>query len=185
MTCFLMSPLSFSERGGIRKQKKRSLLLAYAEKKGKVFALIADLELFSAKLDAAIDSAMQGPVAEGAKTALGEAVMTQVYGVYAPQFLSRRGYSGGLADPGTMTVSYTAKTLTLQADAPWQQLWGGKVPGSRLAEEIAAGSSRYHFQNAGPRPFHSEAENEFTTSGQFESLLGQGLHASGFVAHRG
>lgn len=142
--------------------------------------MIKDLAAFSAKLDAAIDAAMQGTVADGAKEALQEAAYQQVYDTYTPEFMSRRGSGGGIADPGNMTVNYGGKTLTITDDAPWQQLWGGPTPGEKLAEGIASGSSRYNMGAAGPRPFHEEAEKQFAGSGEFERRLAQGLRAFGF-----
>ena len=91
------------------------------------------------------------------------------------------GNAGGIADPGNMTVNYGGMTLTITDDAPWQQLWGGTVPGERLAEAIASGDSRYNMGKAGPRPFHQEAERQFAGSGEFDRLLAQGLRAHGFV----
>lgn len=143
-------------------------------------SLAADLALFSAKLDAAIDGAMQGPITDGAKQALQEAAEAKVYAAYSPQFVSRRGAGGGIADPGQMTATYGDKLLTITDDAGWQQLYGGKVPGERLAEALAGGSSRYNFHRAGPRPFHSEAERQFAGSGEFDRLLGAALRAAGF-----
>ena len=139
-----------------------------------------DLAAFSAKLDAAIDATMQGMVADGAKEALQEAAYQQIYDAYTPEFMSRRGSAGGIADPGNMVASYGGKTLTITDEAPWQQLWGGAVPGERLAEAIASGSSRYNMGAAGARPFHEEAERQFSSSGEFERLLAQGLRAHGF-----
>lgn len=134
---------------------------------------------FSAKLDAAIDAVMQNEVAEGAKKALHQSAQSEVYS-YTPQFYSRRGAAGGIADTANMNVSYGGNTLTITDDAPWQQLWGGKVPGERLAEAIASGASRYNFHRAGPRPFHEKAEQDYGGSGQFGRDLMSGLYARGF-----
>lgn len=141
---------------------------------------MSDLAAFMAKLDAAIDSAMQNEVAEGAKEALRDAAYSEVYGAYTPTFFNRRMDAGGLSDVGQMQTSYGGKTLTVQDMAPWQQLYGGSVPGGRLAEAIASGDSRYHFHKAGPRPFHEEAEQRFAASGEFGNLLAAGLRAAGF-----
>lgn len=141
---------------------------------------MSDLAAFMAKLDAAIDSAMQSEVAEGAKKALRAAAYSEVYGAYSPEFFSRRMDAGGLSDVGQMETSYGGKTLTVQDMASWQQLYGGSAPGGRLAEAIASGDSRYHFHKAGPRPFHEEAEQQFAASGEFERLLAAGLRAAGF-----
>lgn len=141
---------------------------------------MSDLAAFMAKLDAAIDSTMQSEVAEGAKKALRAAAYSEVYGAYSPEFFSRRMDAGGLSDVGQMETSYGGKTLTVQDMASWQQLYGGSVPGTRLAEAIASGSSAYHFHKAGPRPFHEEAEQQFAASGEFGRLLAAGLRAAGF-----
>lgn len=141
---------------------------------------MSDLAAFMAKLDAAIDSTMQSEVAEGAKKALRAAAYSEVYGVYSPEFFSRRMDAGGLSDVGQMETSYGGKTLTVQDMASWQQLYGGSVPGTRLAEAIASGSAAYHFHKAGPRPFHEEAEQQFAASGEFGRLLAAGLRAAGF-----
>ncbi len=143
---------------------------------------MSDLAAFMAKLDAAIDSAMQNEVAEGAKKALRAAAYSEVYGAYSPEFFSRRMDAGGLSDVGQMETSYGGKTLTVQDMASWQQLYGGSAPGTRLAEAIASGSAAYHFHKAGPRPFHEEAEQQFAASGEFGRLLAAGLRAAGFKA---
>ena len=141
---------------------------------------MSDLAAFMAKLDAAIDSAMQNEVAKGAKEALRDAAYSEVYGAYTPIFFNRRMDAGGLSDVGQMEQSYGGKTLTIQDMASWQQLYGGSAPGTRLAEAIASGSAAYHFHKAGPRPFHEEAEQQFAASGEFGRLLAAGLRAAGF-----
>lgn len=65
-------------------------------------------------------------------------------------------------------MNYGGMTLTVTDDAPWQQLWGGAVPGERLAEAIASGDPRYNMGQAGPRPFHQAAEQNFVASGEFD-----------------
>lgn len=141
---------------------------------------MSDLAAFMAKLDAAIDSAVQNEVAKGAKEALRDAAYSEVYGAYTPIFFNRRMDAGGLSDVGQMETSYGGKTLTVQDMASWQQLYGGSAPGTRLAEAIASGSAAYHFHKAGPRPFHEEAEQQFAASGEFGRLLAAGLRAAGF-----
>ena len=143
--------------------------------------MLADLAAFVSKLEGAIDETMQTTVTEGAKKALEEAAYTEVYDAYSPEFLSRRGSAGGIADQGNMEANYGGMTLTVRDEAPWQQLWGGSVPGGRLAEAIASGDPRYNMGQAGPRPFHQEAERQFAGSGEFERLLAQGLRAHGFM----
>lgn len=137
-----------------------------------------DIAAFVARLDAAIDSAMQGPVLDGAKKQIQDTARSRVYSAYQPQFYSRRMMSGGLMDEGNMQGDYGDKTLTIKDTAGWQQLYGGAYPGEELAEAIAAGSAAYHFQNAGARSFMPEAEQEFKP--EFERILGEALRAAGF-----
>ncbi len=145
--------------------------------------IAADIAMFKAKLDAAIDDTMQGPVLDGAKKFLRAAVYSEVYGAYSPEFYSRRMDGGGLADMGNMRDDYGDKTLQIQDIATWQHLYGGEYPAGRLAEAIANGDASYYFHRAGPRPFHEEAEKEFAASGEFERLIASGLRAHGFVVH--
>lgn len=140
--------------------------------------IAADIAAFSAKLDAAIDSAMRGPVLDEAKKQIQDTARTNVYSAYHPQFYSRRMMSGGLMDEGNMPNNYADKTLVIRNETPWQQLKGGATPGEQLAEAIAAGSSRYNFGKAGPRSFMPEAEQEFGTT--FERLIAEALAAHGF-----
>jgi hypothetical protein len=138
----------------------------------------ADIAAFVARLDSAIDSAMQGPVLDGAKKQIQDTARSRVYSAYQPQFYSRRMMSGGLMDEGNMKDSYGDKTLLIQNMTGWQHLYGGEYPGEMLVEAIANGDAAYHFQNAGARSFMPEAEQEFKP--EFERILGDALRAAGF-----
>ena len=141
--------------------------------------ITADIAAFSAKLDAAIDSAMQGPVLDGAKDAIWLASLRYVYAPYTPKFYSRRMSGGGLASPDTKKGDYNDKTLVIRDETKWQQLYEGARPSEKLAEAIASGSARYHFQNAGSRSFMPEAEREFGP--EFERIIAAALSAAGFA----
>lgn len=141
-------------------------------------SIAADIAAFVARLDAAIDSAMQGPVLDGAKKQIQDTARSRVYSAYQPQFYSRRMMSGGLMDEGNMRDSYGDKTLLIQNMTGWQHLYGGEYPGEMLVEAIANGDAAYHFQNAGARSFMPEAEQEFKP--EFERILGDALRAAGF-----
>lgn len=144
-----------------------------------------------AKLDKAIESALKNEVAEVVKGALAQAAIEEVYDAYEPEFLSRRDpvhgatnkwlktSGGGITDKSQMHVEAVGNTLTVSDDAPWQQLWGGAVPTSRLAEAIATGDPRFHMQNAGPRPFHEKAKQKVIDSGDAEKALIAGLKRQG------
>lgn len=140
----------------------------------------ANVAAFAAALDAAVDGAMQNEVSDGAKEALQDMAYENVYNYQPVELVSRRGASGGIADIGNMEDSYGGGTLTIEDMATWQQLYGGAVPGERLAEALASGSRSYNFHLAGPRPFHEEAERLYASSGQFESDFWAGLIARGF-----
>lgn len=137
----------------------------------------ADIAMFLARLDEAIDSAMQGPVLDGAKRQIQDTARSNVYS-YQPIFYSRRMMSGGLMDEGNMQGDYGDKTLIIKDTAGWQQLYGGAYPGEELAEAIATGSPQYHFDKAGARSFMPEAEQAFAP--EFERILGSALRAAGF-----
>jgi hypothetical protein len=137
----------------------------------------ADIAMFLARLDEAIDSAMQGPVLDGAKRQIQDTARSNVYS-YQPIFYSRRMMSGGLMDEGNMKDSYGDKTLLIQNMTGWQHLYGGAYPGEMLAEAIANGDAAYHFDKAGARSFMPEAEQAFAP--EFERILGSALRAAGF-----
>ena len=144
-----------------------------------------------AKLDRAIENALKNEVAEVVKGALAQAAIEEVYDTYDPEFLSRRdpihgggntrasNAGGGITDTTQMHVEAVGNTLTVSDDAPWQQLWGGARPDSRLAEAIATGDPRFHMEKAGPRPFHEKAKRMVIDSGDAEKALIAGLRRQG------
>lgn len=140
-------------------------------------SIAADIAAFVARLDAAIDSAMQGPVLDGAKKQIQKTAEERVYS-YPPVFDHRRMYGGGLIADENLLSAYGDKELTIYNVASWQQLYGGAYPGEELAEAIAAGSPQYHFDKAGARSFMPEAEEDFAP--EFERILGDALRAAGF-----
>lgn len=142
--------------------------------------IAADIAIFKAKLDSAIDSAMQGPVLDGAKKQISETALRIVY-AYSPEFYSRRMTGGGVADQGNLYGAYGDKELTIYNETPWQHLYGGAYPGAELVDALAEGSAKYNFQKAGSRKFMEEAEKEFKP--EFERLLASALRAHGFVVH--
>ena len=142
--------------------------------------IAADIAMFKAKLDSAIDDTMQGPVLDGAKKQISETALDVVY-KYPPQFESRRKTGGGVADPGNLYGAYGDKELTIFNETPWQHLYKGAYPGEELVDALAAGSARYHFQSAGSRKFMEKAEKEFKP--EFERLIASGLRAHGFIVH--
>lgn len=140
-------------------------------------SLASDIAVFVQKLDAAIDGAMQGPVLDGAKKQIQKTAEERVYS-YPPVFDHRRMYGGGLIADENLLSAYGDKELTIYNVASWQHLYGGAYPAEDLAEAIASGDSRFHFQNAGPRSFMPEAERDFAP--EFERLIGDSLRAAGF-----
>lgn len=115
--------------------------------------MLADLAAFVSKLEAAIDDTMQGAVAEGAKEALQEAAYRQVYDTYTPQFLSRRGNAGGIADPGNMTVNYGGMTLTITDDAPCSSCGEAQFPENAWQRPLPAGTAGTTWEKRDRGPF--------------------------------
>ena len=144
-------------------------------------SLAAELKAFSARLNEAIHFVMETDVAEVTKKTIAEAVETEVYKPYDPVFYSRRNGIGGLKDPAAMSQNYDAATMTLEVSdtAPWQQLYGGRVPNGYLAEAVESGDPRYNMGAAGPRKFHAVSQEQMD-NGEFEDTLLHGLQNMGF-----
>lgn len=127
-------------------------------------------------LDRAIDDALEHEVADVAKEVLKEKSYENVYSYAAsPWAMSARRYEqGGIADTRNMNAAVSKQTLIVTDDAPWRD---GFDP-MPLREAIASG---YLQGNAGPRPFHKDAETELISSGRAESALRAGLARQGIA----
>ena len=132
-----------------------------------------------ANLENAIEDALRHEVADVVKNAIIMSAYENVYKAYAPEFYSRRWGAGGILDPNSIKIEVHGDTLIASDNAAWQQLWGGSVPGERLAEAIASGDKRFNMQEAGPRPFHQKAKEEAIYSGAAEDALRRGLARQG------
>lgn len=138
-------------------------------------SLAQDLALFEAKLNAGIQSAMEGPVADTAKAFLSEAVETEVYEKYEPQVYRRKGLHGGLADPENMDARYDAKDMTLEVEDVRRD-----DNTNRLVAPVVESGRGYDYFSPGARPFHRTAEKNMARSGAFEQALDYGLRRAGF-----
>lgn len=147
-----------------------------------------DIRAFEQRLDRAINNALEGDVADAAKTFLSQAVEDEVYARYSPRVYDRRGATGGgLADVRTMQAVLEGNSHTLS-------VWAGATgvddaAGVELKDIVAAGEPFTYFSDnahpAGGRPFHETAEQNLARSGVFESTLEQSLWAQGFTVIRG
>lgn len=137
-----------------------------------------DLAAFEARLDAAIQSAMETEVTEAAKSTLQESVYTQVYDKYQPKMYLRAGDFGGLSDEQEMEAEYDplARKLTVT------DMRRDEDDGRLVAPVVESGRGyRYRLRpNPGPRPFHSVAEAEMG-NGLFEAALAAGLRRAGML----
>lgn len=144
------------------------------------------------RLQSAIENALEREVADVVRNAIAETAIDLVYDAYDPEFLSRRDPKrgggntkaskarGGITDPSSVTVYVSGNELIAADEAPWQQLWGGEIPNSALADAIATGDKRFNMAKAGPRPFHAEAKKRLLESGEIEKALRAGLKRQGY-----
>lgn len=144
----------------------------------------ADIQAFLDKLDLDIDSVMEADEAPAIKKELSDSAFQFVYNAYEPSFYSRRDGNGGILDTMEMEDEYDSysKTLTVEDKAGWQHLWGGRYPEESLSEMLEEGNERFHFENAGPRPFHEPTERYMDETGIFDSILATGLSSRGYEA---
>lgn len=137
----------------------------------------ADIAAFRAKLNMAIDRAMESNVGAAAVRKIAEAVQTEVYDAYVPKVYVRRKENGGLIDtsPDNIVVSYDSTTKTLRvADMNRDNETG------RLVAPVVESGKGYTYKTIPPRPFHKAAEEKMITDGDFEEALAFGLTAQGF-----
>lgn len=141
-----------------------------------------ELDAFVAALDDAINVALGGEVAEGAKAAISEAVQSEVYDTYFPIEYDRRGLQGdGLADTNVMAAQLDpfAHELTVIDESRDND-------SGRLIAPVVESGQGYGWSNSEiarsrmPRPFHKVAEERFAESGEFKEALARGLEKQGF-----
>lgn len=136
-----------------------------------------DIAMFTAKLNGAIQTAMEGVVADTAKAFLSDAVETEVYDKYDPTFYERKGYQGGLADPANMEARYDPASMTLEVEDVRQDEETG-----RLVAPIVESGRGYDYFSPGARPFHEVAERNIAESGTLDKALNHVLRSAGFDA---
>ena len=117
----------------------------------------------SAKLDAAIDSALEHEVAEVVKDIILEQAVSAVYSypATAPAMSSRRKSDGGLGDRGNLSARVEAGHVLIVEDvAPLQ----GTDYGIALSDVVEHGLGNY--RQPGPRPFLNRSETEAVSPGR-------------------
>jgi hypothetical protein len=139
----------------------------------------------------AIDNALQHEVMDKAKEVLSETIKSEVYDKYDPDpfFKSKRRMdNGGLSDVRTMEAWVDNNTLYLYANAPLQNLWGGRGKDNGSGEKFAPANDILSFivedglvtyNQPFPRPFHEKAKDNFIYSGLAQAALLQGLRRQG------
>lgn len=139
-------------------------------------SVLQEYRAIMARLEMAVDDALETEVAEAARTEMSRQVHERVYDVYTPQDpATRRMDSGGLSDVRNYDARVEAgHMLTVENNTPMQH-----PDGSNLVEIVEEGRKSYHMPF--PRPFVREAEQEVNAGW----ALAQGLRRGGFaVTHR-
>ena len=142
---------------------------------------------FNAALDESIRKAMEGPVTDGVKAAIVEAVQTEVYdayerGDYMPYVRRDEvGKPGGLQDWSVMESKYDPSTMTLEVQDKSRDDDTGRL----IAPVVESGrgyqwkkSEIYKTKQA--RPFHEEAQSMVAREGMFSDALRYQLKKDGF-----
>lgn len=139
--------------------------------------ITADLALFRAKLNTAVDYTMKSIVAASVVNVTQQAIQTEVYDAYSPKVYDRRGMNGGLIDfTGNWDEQYDAATKTLTV----RNVNRDDETGRLVAPVVESGKGYRYKVHIGPRPFHSVAEKNMIKDGVFEDALENGLTLKGF-----
>lgn len=125
-----------------------------------------------ARLEMAVDDALDTEVAEAARTEMSRQVHERVYDAYTPQDpATRRMDSGGLSDVRNYDARVEAgHMLTVENNTPMQHPDGGN-----LTEIVEQGRTAYRMPF--PRPFVEAAEQAVNAGW----ALAQGLRRNGFA----
>lgn len=115
--------------------------------------------------------AMKNEVADTAKSAMSEAVNTDVYYVYDPVWYTRRGTNGGLSDTENFTVHEIQDGIEITNDTPLDN--GCMSP--RLDDIICNGLGKQPF----PRDFYKGTADILERSDDLRAALKEGLKARG------
>ena len=139
-------------------------------------SVIQDYLQIRSALDAAVGTALQGPVADGLKKAIQEEALENVYSYEAsPSAISkRREKNGGLIDESTMLTSVDGMTLTLENASQPQH-----AEGIALTPIVEEGWSSWHQPYA--RPFMEEARDDYVDNGDADRDIADALKAAGFT----
>lgn len=139
-------------------------------------SVLQDYLQIRSALDAAVGTALQGPVADGLKKAIQEKAQENVYSYEAsPSAISkRREKNGGLIDESTMLTSVDGMTLTLENASEPQH-----AEGIALTPIVEEGWSSWHQPYA--RPFMEEARDDYMDNGDADRDIADALKAAGFT----
>lgn len=137
-----------------------------------------DLLAISARLDAAVNSALENEVADAVKAKMQDVLDSEVYSYEASDFFmgTRRCENGGLRDTDNMVSKVeNGDMLYVENVAPSQSLWGTHYPVD-LPSMVEEGWPDY----VGKHPFHEDTEKQVVQSGDAEAALRAGLKRQGF-----
>lgn len=113
---------------------------------------------------------MEGQITEDVKTAIVQAVTTEVYmghdskweGRPSEGLPSRRWHNGGLSDPSTYEAKYhpIIQELNVEVKTPWQNVGFRRTTGAGTGgNDLADVVEKNGMYSAGARPFIEQAEN--------------------------
>lgn len=134
-----------------------------------------------AKINQAIDGALEAEVADALKAEVRRSVETNVYDRYQPTAYERRRDDGGLSDTDNY-VTYTESignehTLFLDSITADNHYTGN---GSRkITDVVETGKGYSYWEDAFPRPFMEKALEQGLADGSLENALYNGLQRQG------
>ena len=145
----------------------------------RVFSLSEAIDMLQT-IDDNIESALADEVTAKARELIKQEVLGPVYDYPAqPTFsASRRGESGGIADPNNIDGDVYGLTLQLTDNAQLQNLWSEKWSAD-VASIVQAGTTQFH--QPYPRPFLEDAIRDGIADGQIDQALKDGLERSGIA----
>ncbi len=140
-------------------------------------SFLAQYSALLARVESAVDQALEQEVAEAVKDIMEEQLGHVVYSYEASAMAmaSRRVDSGGLGDRQYMTARVEGEhELVVENVAPFQD---GQSHGDALSDVVEKGLDGY--RQPGPRPFVAGTQEEAVSSGRALNALMSGLTKQG------
>lgn len=146
-------------------------------------SLLGRYRALTARVEHAVDAALDHEVAEAVKDVMEACAQEDVYAYQAsPQAMAtRRDTSGGLGDRQFMQHSVEPDHVLIVEDtAPFQHETNGAYALSEVVEKGIRG-----YRQPGPRPFIGHTEEEAISSGRALDALRKGMRRQGIEMESG